>query len=202
MNDQIIFYSRADAEKALDAMKDIASTYHSVSIQDYRDIVGITEGSSCYDYEIGWANDMVQNAKVVSSVNRKLGKIEYAIELPIPTNIIQSASLDSNIKIYKEENTMGTATNKICNYTTTPEELEREKAIKEATEETEKKIMDIRIELSKKLEAIRTEYHEKEAIKREERQAHAWKRRYDALLKEGFSTEQAWEMTMEAFKCD
>ena len=102
----------------------------------------------------------------------------------------------------KEENTMATTTNKSYDYTATPEELELEKAIKEATEEAEKKIMDIRIELSKKLEALSMEYHEKEAVKREERQAHAWKRKYDALLKEGFSIEQAWEMTMEAFKCD
>lgn len=102
----------------------------------------------------------------------------------------------------KEENTMATTTNKSYDYTATPEELELEKAVEAATEEAEKKIRDIRIELSKKLEALRTEYHEKEAIKREERQAHAWKRRYDALLKEGFSIEQAWQMTMEAFKID
>ncbi len=105
-------------------------------------------------------------------------------------------------KFYKEDNTMATTTNKSYDYTATPYELELDKAVKEATEEAEKKIMDIRIELSKKLEAIRTEYYEKETIKREERYAHAWKRKYDALLKEGFSVEQAWEMTMEAFKVD
>ena len=104
--------------------------------------------------------------------------------------------------INEEDKTMATTTNKNCDYTVTPEELELEKAVEAATEEAEKKIRDIRIELSKKLEALRTEYQEKEAIKREERQAHAWKRRYDALLKEGFSIEQAWEMMMEAFKAD
>ena len=39
-----------------------------------------------------------------------------------------------------------------------------------------------------------------ERIKREEQYAHAWKRKYDALLKEGFSVEQAWEMTMKSFE--
>lgn len=102
----------------------------------------------------------------------------------------------------KENNTMANTTNKSYNYTATPEELELDKAIKEAQDEAEKKIMDIRIELSKKLEALRTEYSEKAAIKCEERQAHVWKRRYDALLKEGFSVEQAWNMTMESFKAD
>jgi len=104
--------------------------------------------------------------------------------------------------INEEDKTMAITTNKSYDYTATPEELELDKAIKEATEEAEKKILDIRIELSKKLEALRAEYQEKEAVKREERQAHAWKRKYDALLKEGFSVEQAWEMTMESFKVD
>lgn len=121
-------------------------------------------------------------------------KLAYYISLDQPKLI--------NAENNKEENTMATTTNKSYDYTVTPEELEREKAIKEATEEAEKKIMDIRIELSKKLEAIRTEYNEKETVKREEWYAHVWKRKYDALLKEGFSIEQAWEMTMEAFKCD
>ena len=104
--------------------------------------------------------------------------------------------------IKKEDKTMAITTNKSYDYTATTEELELEKAIEEAREEAEKKITDIRIELSKTLEALRTEYREKEAVKREERQAHAWKRKYDALLKEGFSVEQAWEMTMESFKVD
>ena len=97
---------------------------------------------------------------------------------------------------------MAITANKSYDYTVTPEELELEKAIKEARDEAEKKVMDIRMELSKTIEALRTEYHEKETIKREEQYAHTWKRKYDALLKEGLSIEQAWEMTMEAFKID
>lgn len=97
---------------------------------------------------------------------------------------------------------MDAMTNKSYDYTATPEELELEKAAQEAKDEAEKKIMDIRIELSKKLEALRSKYEEQRAVKREECQAHVWKRRYDALLKEGFSVEQAWEMTMKSFEVD
>lgn len=104
--------------------------------------------------------------------------------------------------IIKEDIIMATTTNKSYDYTATPEELELDKAIKEATEEAEKKILDIRIELSKKLEALRTEYSEKEAVKRKERQAHAWKRKYDALLKEGFSIEQVYDILQTKMKMD
>lgn len=129
----------------------------------------------------------------------KLGSVE-GTKMVVEQNLTAITT-----KFDKEDNTMATTTNKTLtpvDYTATPEELERDKKIQEATEEAEKKILDIRIELAKTLEAIRAEYQEQEAIKREERQAHAWKRKYEALLKEGFSVEQAWEMTMKSFEVD
>lgn len=131
----------------------------------------------------------------------KRGTLKYARVMPVLGGYLICVP-PKNIK---EDNTMAIAGNKTftnVDYTATPEELEMDKAVKEAKEEAEKKILDIRIELSKKLEALRSEYDEKWAVEREEKQAHVWKRRYDALLKEGFSTEQAWEMMMKSFEVD
>lgn len=187
LEDVLTFPTLAEAEKAIDEFIEMAKTYGDLLVCDVYDICdeplppGIGEEAAS-----GWGCEIINLSKI------KIAKVHdgYLICMP-PRNI--------NVK---EDKTMATTTNKSYDYTATPEELELDKAVKEATEEAEKKIMDIRIELSKKLEALRTEYQEKEAVKREERQAHAWRRRYDALLKEGFSVEQAWEMTMEAFKID
>lgn len=178
-------FAFADADKAyeiLDVIKDV-NAHFDITIWDMcKFCQADIQLELLPDPDDGWKRGTLNCASVVP-VNGG-----YLICVP-PKNI-------------KEDKTMSTDINKTCDYTATPEELELDKAIKEAQDEAEKKIMDIRIELSKKLEALRTEYHEKEAIKREERHAHVWKRRYDALLKEGFSIEQAWEMTMKSFEAD
>lgn len=189
--DTLYFETRSEAEMVLDELKDIANEYGNVSLSDYYELAGVA--SSFEDTRYGWTYRDLYGVKVKMEVyDAQTNKLIYYISLDQPKLI--------NTKNNKEDNTM--ATTKSCDYTATPEELELEKAIKEAQDEAEKKILDIRMELSKKLEALRTEYHEKETIKREEQYAHAWKRKYDALLKEGFSIEQAWEMTMESFKAD
>lgn len=191
--DTLYFETRSDAETVLDELNDIANEYGSASLADYYELAGVT--SVFADTKYGWTYRDLCDAKVRTKLfDVYSNKFVFYISLSQPHLIYT--------KNNKEDNTMATTTNKSYDYSATPEELELDKTIKEATEEAEKKIMDIRIELSKKLEALRTEYHEKEAVKREERQAHAWKRRYDALIAEGFTADQAWEMTMEAFKCD
>lgn len=191
--DIFAFENRYAAEDILDTFREIANHYGQLSVGDVYDIYQVAPpiavSKTCG--KKGWTARMLKRARIVPVSDR------YLITMPPATDFTEA---DKNIN--KEDKTMSTDINKTCDYTATPEELELEKAAQEARDEAEKKIMDIRIELSKKLEALRTEYHEKEAIKREERQAHVWKRRYDALLKEGFSVEQAWEMTMKSFEVD
>lgn len=193
-DDALTFPTLREAEEAIDEFIDMAKTYGNLLVCDVYDICdeplppGIGEEATS-----GWECETINLSKI------KIAKVHdgYLICMP-PRNI--------NVKDIKEDKTMATTTNKtltpIINCYDSSEELERDKKIQEATEEAEKKILDIRIELAKTLEAIRTEYQEQEAIRREERQAHVWKRRYDALLKEGFSVEQAWEMTMKSFEVD
>ena len=117
--------------------------------------------------------------------------------------------------INEEDKTMATTTNKSYDYTATttkkilaqafdydecPEEVEFDKKRKELIDEAEKKILDIRHELALALDKLDKERFEQDMQRNEEAQAKMWKRKYDALLKEGFSVEQAWEMTMESFK--
>ena len=90
----------------------------------------------------------------------------------------------------------------LYNYEDTPEDVEFEKKRKEIIDEAEKKILDIRKELAVALDKLDAERFEQEMQRKEALQAKAWKRKYDALLKEGFSIEQAWEMTMKSFELD
>ena len=178
--DMFAFADENEAYMTLDAIKDV--NYHfDVTILDMCGLcLADIQSELIPDPDDGWKRGTLSTVKIEHVCDA------YLLCMP-PMNI-------------KEDKTMDATTNKTCDYTATPEELELNKAIKEAQDEAEKKILDIRIELSKKLEALRSEYQEKEAVKREERQAHAWKRKYDALLKEGFSVEQAWEMTMKSFE--
>lgn len=208
---------RWQGEELLDLMKDYAEKFGYITVKDYCDLAEIPKDvreMAIYKTFMGsyWLPEELNRVRV----RKRTGRPSFYLYLPNPrpepglfdglmsVEIINKYIHEYNMEshIVKEDNTMATTTNKSYDYTATPEELELEKAIEEAREEAEKKILDIRIELAKTLEALRTEYQEKEAVKREERQAHAWKRKYDALLKEGFSVEQAWEMTMEYFKAD
>lgn len=180
--DMFAFADEDEANDTLAAIKE-ANAHFDVTILDMCCVCNVEiQPELIPDPDDGWKRGTLKCASVVPVHDG------YLICVP-PKNI-------------KEDKTMGTTINKTCDYTATPEELELNKAIREAQDEAEKKIMDIRIELSKKLEALRKEYEEQEATKREERQAHYWKRRYDALLKEGFSVEQAWEMTMKSLEVD
>ena len=191
--DILYFKTRSEAEMVLDNLKDIANKYGSVSISDYYELAGIF--GSFEDTRYGWTSRDLYGVKVqVKLFDAQKGELDYYISLGQP-NLIYT---ENN----KEENTMAITANKSYDCTATPEELELEKAIKEARDEAEKKILDIRMELSKKLEALRTEYHEKEVIKREQIQAKIWKTKYDALVEAGFTSEQAWEMTMKSFEMD
>lgn len=182
-------FAFADADKAyeiLDVIKDV-NAHFDITIWDMcKFCQADIQLELLPDPDDGWKRGTLNCASVVP-VNGG-----YLICVP-PKNI-------------KEDKTMATTINKtltpIIDYNATPENLERDKKIKEVTEKAEKKILDIQIELAKTLEAIRSEYQEKKETKREEQQARFWKRRYDALLKEGFSVEQAWEMTMKSLEVD
>lgn len=178
---EYVYDTYEDADDARNRLLQEAEWFEFLSLNDVNAI--LDKDAPFMDPEVGWTEELIMESRFEK---RPLG---YSICLPKPININKNN---------KEDKTMATTTNK----TLTPEELELEKAIKEVQDEAEKKITDIRIELSKKIEAIRTEYQEQEAIRREEHQARYWKRRYDALLKEGFSVEQAWEMTMKSFEVD
>jgi hypothetical protein len=184
--DMFAFADENEAYMTLDAIKDV--NYHfDVTILDMCGLcLADIQSELIPDPDDGWKRGTLSTVKIEHVCDA------YLLCMP-PMNI-------------KEDKTMATTINKtltpIIDYNATPEDLERDKKIKEVTEEAEKKILDIQIELTKTLEAIRYEHQEKKAIEREEQQAHAWKRKYDALLKEGFSVEQAWEMTMKSFEMD
>ena len=121
--------------------------------------------------------------------------------------IIDKYIHEDNMKSYitKEDKTMANYIKTpvhLYNYEDTPEDVEFEKKRKELIDEAEKKILDIRKELAVALDKLDEERFEQEMQRKEALQAKAWKRKYDALLKEGFSIEQAWEMTMKSFELD
>lgn len=118
-----------------------------------------------------------------------------------------------NIK--KEDNTMGPINTKDVFYSTyftghddankvneDPEVIEYEKKCKELRDEAEKKILDIRKELALALQKLDQERKDAERVKREQTQAKIWKTKYDTLVEAGFTSEQAWEMTMKSFEID
>lgn len=198
--DTLHFETQSEAEMVLEELKDIANAYGSVSISDYYELAGIV--GSFEDTRYGWTSRDLYGVKVQAKLfDAQSKELDYYISLGQP-NLI-------NTKNNKEENTMPNYNyvNRTPVHPTnvieeSPESIEFEKKRKALMQEAEDKILDIRKELAVTLEKLETERRDAERVKREQIQAKIWKAKYDALVEAGFTTEQAWEMTMKSFEMD
>lgn len=210
---------RWQGENLLDSMKDIAERFGYITVKDYCELADIPQDiceMAIYKTFMGsyWLPEELNRARI----RKKTGRPSFYLYLPNPRpepdlfdgllNSIQDELID---KYIKEDKTM-TKIN-YNNYNTgaprnysfedaPPEDVEFEKKRKELMDEAEKKILDIRHELAIALDKLEAEWFEQEMQRKEEAQAKAWKRKYDALIEAGFSEDQAWQMTMESFKID
>ena len=85
------FNSRMEAEDALRAIKDMASTYACVTIYDVNEICG--RQSSYLDTKNGWLEDSLKDVYVLR------GRYNYHFELPRPIPI----TADESVTSYQED---------------------------------------------------------------------------------------------------
>lgn len=94
------FNSRMEAEDALRAIKDVASTYACVTIDDVNEICG--RQSSYLDTENGWLDGSLENVYVLR------GRYNYHFELPRPVPITADEP-----EIFDQEDTNNSTTEPI-----------------------------------------------------------------------------------------
>lgn len=187
---EYVYDTYEDADDARNCLFKEVGRYEFLSLNDVNDI--LDKDAPFMDPEVGWTEELIMESRVEK---RPLG---YFLWLPKPINI----------NIIEEDKNMANrnATTKtpvhLYNYEDSPEDVEFEKKRKELMDEAEKKILDIRKELAVALDKLDEERFEQEMQRRDAMQAKAWKRKYDALIAEGFTIEQAWEMTMKWFEAD
>lgn len=198
--DIFAFANRYEAEDYLDIFKETANHYGRLTVGDVYDICQEAPPIATYETwgEKGWTAEMLNRARIVPVSDG------YLIAMPSIVDFVEANK--NNIKEDKSMTNRNTTTTKtpvhLYNYEDTPEDVEFEKKRKELTDEAEKKILDIRKELAVALDKLDEERFEQEMQRRDAMQAKAWKRKYDTLIAEGFTIEQAWEMTMKWFEAD
>lgn len=186
--DMFAFAYYDEAYRTLDAIKDV-NAHFDVTIWDMCSLCQADiQPELIPDPDDGW----------------KRGTLKYVNVVPVHDGYLICVP-PKNIKEDKTMSKINYNTGAPKNYSlenASPKEIEFEKKRKELMDEAEKKILDIRKELAIELNKLETERFEQKMQIEEEARAKMWKRKYDALIKEGFSVEQAWEMTMKSFELD